>query len=117
MEAAVSCPPIEVPSSADSVWLGLVGSWLDSARVSSDDAMPIDCDAEYSRGSVGCCQLLVIRRSRAAIHASRVCASEAYQLMHGFTAEQMQNATHLVWATGGGMVPEAEMAQYLTKGR
>ena len=46
-----------------------------------------------------------------------VCASTNYQQMHGFSAEQLNHATHLVWATGGGMVPEAEMAQYLAKGR
>lgn len=47
----------------------------------------------------------------------RVCASTDYQQMQGISAEQFNNATHLVWATGGGMVPEAEMAQYLAKGR
>lgn len=46
-----------------------------------------------------------------------VCASADYQHMHGFSADQLNNATHLVWATGGGMVPEDEMAQYLAKGR
>ena len=46
-----------------------------------------------------------------------VCASTDYQQMHSFSAEQLNHATHLVWATGGGMVPEAEMAQYLAKGR
>ena len=46
-----------------------------------------------------------------------VCASADYQQMHGFSADQLNHATHLVWATGGGMVPEAEMAQYLAKGR
>lgn len=47
----------------------------------------------------------------------RVCASVSYQQMHGFSAEQLRNTTHLVWATGGGMVPEEEMNQYLAKGR
>ncbi len=46
----------------------------------------------------------------------RVCASVSYQQMR-VSAEQLRNTTHLVWATGGGMVPEEEMNQYLAKGR
>ena len=46
-----------------------------------------------------------------------VSSSTEYPQMHGLTSQQMANATHVVWATGGGMVPEAEMAQYLAKGQ
>lgn len=35
----------------------------------------------------------------------------------GLDERRMANATHLVWATGGSMVPEQEMEAYLEKGR
>ena len=38
-----------------------------------------------------------------------------YKNRMNFTEETMRNATHLVWATGGGMVPTAEMQSYLDK--
>ena len=47
----------------------------------------------------------------------RVSADGDWQASRDLDAGRMAQATHLVWATGGGMVPEAEMAQYLTKGR
>ncbi|VEB43351.1 D-serine dehydratase [Chromobacterium violaceum] len=32
-------------------------------------------------------------------------------------ADRLACATHLIWATGGSMVPEAEMDGYLRRGR
>ncbi|MBM7454407.1 D-serine dehydratase [Oceanisphaera litoralis] len=41
--------------------------------------------------------------------------TEGYRQRQGLTPARMARAHHLVWATGGGMVPEAEMARYLTQ--
>ena len=42
---------------------------------------------------------------------------QGYLARAGLDSQAMQNATHLVWATGGNMVPADEMDAYLTKGR
>ncbi len=44
--------------------------------------------------------------------------SQAKDYLQGLSldSQKMHNATHLVWATGGGMVPTDEMQKYLAQG-
>ncbi|MCU4414622.1 D-serine ammonia-lyase [Acinetobacter sp. WU_MDCI_Axc73] len=44
-----------------------------------------------------------------------VATQPQYQQLHHFTPSQLDHATHIIWATGGGMVPQPEMQQYLFK--
>lgn len=41
--------------------------------------------------------------------------TEGYRQRLGLTPARLARAHHLVWATGGGMVPEPEMARYLAQ--
>ena len=43
----------------------------------------------------------------------RVCASKAYHQLQGLSEQQLQQATHLVWATGGGMVLAEANRRYM----
>jgi D-serine dehydratase len=42
---------------------------------------------------------------------------QGYRQRLGLTPERLARASHLVWATGGSMVPEAEMSAYLARGQ
>ncbi|UOO82273.1 D-serine ammonia-lyase [Uruburuella testudinis] len=41
----------------------------------------------------------------------------AYAAHRRFSAAQLAGATHLIWSTGGSMVPETEMQAYINRGR
>ncbi|OWY40708.1 D-serine ammonia-lyase [Xenophilus sp. AP218F] len=43
--------------------------------------------------------------------------AQGYRARMGLDARRLANATHLVWGTGGSMVPPQEMEKYLAKGR
>ncbi|MEM8026466.1 D-serine ammonia-lyase [Morganella morganii] len=48
------------------------------------------------------------------VHVTR---NQVYLQAESLTPERMANAIHLVWATGGGMVPEDEMQKYLSQAK
>lgn len=48
---------------------------------------------------------------------ARVLGDQAYLERIGVTPARLANATHLAWATGGSMVPPAEFAAYVDRGR
>ena len=47
----------------------------------------------------------------------RVARNPGFLEALGLSASQLSNATHLVWSTGGAMVPETEMSDYLAQGQ
>lgn len=48
---------------------------------------------------------------------SLVAADKKWLESKGLTPERMKNSTHILWATGGSMVPEEEMKHYYERGK
>lgn len=47
----------------------------------------------------------------------RVLGDEAYRAAFNLDDKRLANATHVVWSTGGSMVPATEMADYVAEGQ
>jgi D-serine dehydratase len=43
-------------------------------------------------------------------------SAQGKKYLSQFSIEQLNNSTHIAWATGGGMVPEKEMKEFYEKG-
>jgi D-serine dehydratase len=84
-----------------------VGHLLDGAFTVSDERMERLVVDLYNRENI------FIEPSATAGFPGFRLTQESEEYSGGFSENALANATHIAWATGGGMVPEAERNKYL----
>lgn len=85
----------------------IVGGMLDGLFTVSDSRMDRLVPELYER------ERIFVEPSATAGFPGYVLTQRSGEYAARFGAEAMRNAVHLVWATGGGMVPEEERRRYL----
>lgn len=85
----------------------IVGGMLDGLFTVSDSRMDHLVPELYER------EKLFVEPSATAGFLGCVLTQEEGEYAARFGEEALKNAVHIVWATGGGMVPEAERRRYL----